>query len=177
MTLSYAIGILGSAVLVSGAAWPAKKVSHPGQSAKNWLFALGNLCMLIYAIAGYRNGGEVFFVFLQVPIGISTVLMMLKANEKMGTVLITVISFALVVWSLFLLENMGTILFVLGLCGISLGYVMTTGTAKRNVMLALGSALIALYSYIVNDWVFLWLNVFFATFSGYYAIRLSSHTQ
>jgi len=38
--------------------------------------------------------------------------------------------------------------------------------------LALGGALIALFSYFEVNWIFFWLNVFFAIFSGYYVYKM-----
>lgn len=60
------LGIGGAGVLVVGAAYPDKKVSHPVKSIKNWLFAVGGLVRLsfsfpknkdyckIYGVAYYR---------------------------------------------------------------------------------------------------------------------------
>ena len=59
------IGVLGSLILVVGAGWPiVKERIHPFKSVKNWLFAVGGLMMLLFAILGYLQGGPVFFVFL-----------------------------------------------------------------------------------------------------------------
>jgi hypothetical protein len=45
------------------------------------------------------------------------------------------------------------------------------GTIRRVLALTLGSALIAIFSYIEASWIFFWLNVFFALFSAYYVAR------
>lgn len=41
MEFSFLIGILGSLVLVTGAAWPIEKTKNPIKSVKNWLFGIG----------------------------------------------------------------------------------------------------------------------------------------
>ena len=51
MDYIFLAGLIGSLTLVTGAAWPEMKVKkHPVKSVKNWLFAIGGLIMLIYAI-------------------------------------------------------------------------------------------------------------------------------
>lgn len=162
-------GLIGSLVLVTGAAWPeSKNVKHPVKSLKNWLFAGGGFIMLLYAIFGYMQGGPIFFLILEILVAISSVLMMLNTPDKIDTPILVVSSLGLIIWSLFLFEGYSTILFILGLCGIGLGYAFQMGTLRRNVALTLGSALIALFSYLSASWIFFWLNVFFAIFSSYY---------
>ena len=166
-------GLAGSLVLVTGAAWPAiKDVKHPMKSTKNWLFAIGGLVMLIYAILGYQQGGSIFFIFLEILVVIASILMMLNTPDIVDTPIITICGLALIVWSLTLFEGYNTIFFIVGLSGIGLGYAFEMGTLRRGVALTLGSALIALFSYIEASWIFFWLNVFFALFSGYYVLRL-----
>ncbi|MBT7703261.1 hypothetical protein HN748_03435, partial [Candidatus Peregrinibacteria bacterium] len=64
--------------------------------------------------------------------------------------------------------------FIFGLLGIALGYALGPATKRGNIALTTGSLLIAVFSYLVADWIFFWLNTFFAIFSGYYAIKLTA---
>ena len=75
--LPFIIGVLGSLVLVTGAAWPElKSITHPAKSIKNWLLAMGALLMLSYTVLGYLGGGPVFFIFLQILAVFASTLMM-----------------------------------------------------------------------------------------------------
>ena len=170
MDYIFLIGLIGSLILVTGAAWPEGK-KHPVQSIKNWLFVIGGLFMLTYSILGYLNGGSVFFVFLQIFIAITTFLMMIDIDDKIDAVVIAISGLGFVGWSLYLLEGYNTVFFIVGLTGIGLGYAFKIGTLRRPVALTLGSALIAIFSYLAASWIFFWLNVFFAIFSGYYVVK------
>ncbi|MDD5739567.1 MAG: hypothetical protein PHO20_02260 [Candidatus Peribacteraceae bacterium] len=165
---TFIIGILGSLLLVIGAAWPDKPVPHPARSTKNWLFAIGGLGMFFYAFLGYLSGGSIFYVFLQVFVMIASLFMMLNVPDAIDTPLIAIAGIGFVIWSLMLFEGFGTIFFILGLCGIGIGYALDTGTLKREACLTAGSILIALFSYLEGNWIFFWLNLFFALFSGWY---------
>lgn len=172
MDYIFLTGLIGSLILVTGAAWPeVKHVKHPAKSFKNWLFAIGGFIMLIYAILGYQQGGPIFFVILEILVVISSVLMMLNTPDKVDTPILTISSLGLIVWSLYLFEGYNTVLFILGLCGIGLGYAFQMGTLRRSIALTLGSVLIASFSYIEASWMFFWLNVFFAIFSAYYIYK------
>ena len=172
MNLPFLVGLIGSLILVTGAAWPEKpSKKHPTKSIRNWLFAIGGFTMLAYSIMGYMAGGPVFFIFLQGLVGISSILMMLNVPDKIDIPILTIASIALIVWSLYLFEGLNTVFFILGLTGIAFGYAMDMGTFKRNFALTLGSVLIAIFSYIEQSWIFFWLNVFFALFSGYYTVK------
>ncbi len=173
MNYIFLTGLIGSLVLVTGAAWPeSKDVKHPIKSAKNWLFAIGGFIMWLYAFLGYQAGGPVFFVLLETLVVIASVLMMLHISDKINTGIITVIGSAFIIWSLYLFEGYNTVFFIIGLTGIGLGYAFEMGTLRREVALTLGSILIAIFSYIEASWVFFWLNVFFAIFSGYYLYKV-----
>ena len=167
-------GLVGALILVLGAAWPeGKDLIRPMRSVKNWLFAIGALTMLVYALLNYYfAGGAVFFVFLQVFIVITSVMMMLNLSDKIDIPIISLAGVGFVVWSLTLFEGYNTIIFILGLVGIGLGYTLEMGTLKRSMALMLGGVLIAIFSYIEANWIFFWLNVFFAVFSGYYVSRM-----
>jgi len=172
MDYIFLTGLLGSVVLVLGAAWPERKIpAHPIKSVKNWLFGVGGLIMLIYAIFGYMQGGPVFFIFLQSLVVIASILMMLNLNDVIDIILISISGAVLIVWSLYLFEGFNTIFFIIGLTGIGLGYAFKMGTVRRSIALTLGSLLIAAFSYIEASWVFFWLNIFFAIFSGYYVMK------
>ncbi|MBU0577414.1 hypothetical protein KJ742_00765 [Patescibacteria group bacterium] len=167
-------GLFGALILVVGAAWPeGKDLKRPMKSVKNWLFAIGAVTMLIYALLNYYfTGGAVFFAFLQGFIVIASVMMMLNLSDKVDIPIISLTGIGFVIWSLTLFEGYTTIIFILGLVGISLGYTLQMGTLKRSTALMLGGALIAIFSYIEANWIFFWLNVFFAVFSGYYVMRM-----
>ena len=172
MDTIFLTGIVGSHILVTGAAWPGDKdVNHPAKSLKNWLFAVGGLTMLAYALLGYFAGGPIFFVILEIFIVVASVFMMLNTPDKIDTPIISLIGIGLIIWSLSLFEGYNTIVFILGLSVIGLGYAFTMGTLRRSVALTLGSILIALFSYIEASWIFFWLNVFFALFSAYYVYK------
>lgn len=169
MTPSFLTGLIGSLILVTGAAWPESKgIKHPVQSLKNWLFAIGGFIMLLYAILGYQQGGPIFFVISEILVAISSILMMLNTPDKINTPIITISGFCLIIWSLFLFKNYNTVFFILGLCGIGLGYSFQMNTLRRSIALTLGSILIALFSYLEASWIFFWLNLFFAIFSTFY---------
>lgn len=172
MNYIFLTGLLGSLVLITGAAWPdIKDVQHPTKSLKNWLFAIGGLIMFFYAFMGYQQGGPIFFVILQIMVGISSILMMLNTPDKIDTPILSISSLGLIIWSLYLFEGYNTVFFILGLSGIGLGYAFQTGSLRRSIALTLGSILIALFSYIEASWIFFWLNVFFAIFSAYYLYK------
>lgn len=172
MTLTFIIGLIGSLILVLGAAWPDNKdVNHPIKSLKNWLFLVGGFVMLLYAVLGFINGGSIFYVFLEILVGIACILMMLNTKDTIDTTVISISGLALIIWSLYLFSGYGTIVFILGLVGISLGYAFQIGSFRRNIALTLGSMLIAIFSYLDASWIFFWLNTFFAIFSGYYLLK------
>lgn len=165
-------GAIGSLILVTGAAWPEiRAVNHPARSAKNWLFATGGALMLLYAIFGYLQGGPIFFMILEILVVIASILMMLNTSDKIDTPIISITGLGLIIWSLYLLEGYNTVFFILGLCGIGLGYAFKMATFRRNFALTLGSAMIALFSYFEKSWIFFYLNIFFAIFSLYYLIK------
>lgn len=168
----FALGILGALILVCGAAYPVKAFSHPIRSTKNWLFASGGFLMLIYAILNYLNGGDIFFVFLQILVNIASVLMMLNTDDRIDTAIISTAGLGLIIWSLTLFKDLSTFLFIFGLIGIAIGYAMKPGSFRRNITLTIGSILIAIFSYLVSDWIFFGLNSIFACFSGYYSWKL-----
>lgn len=173
MTQTFLIGIIGSILLVLGAAWPEKTNTTPIKSIKNWLLAIGGFIMFIYALLGYLQGGPIFFVFLEAMIIIASIMMMIDVEDLIDTIVISISTLALTAWSITLFEGYSTIIFILGLAGIALGYTLKSGTIKRSLALTIGSILIAIFSYMTQSWIFFWLNIFFAVFSCYYVIKLA----
>src|SRR4030042_4870855 len=160
MDYIFIIGLVGSLVLVTGAAWPeAKDVKHPAKALKNWLFAISGFIMLLYAFLGYQQGGPIFFVILEILVAIANILMMLNTPDKIDTPIIAISGLGLIIWSLYLFEGYGNVIFILGLCGVGLGYAFQMATLRRSIALTLGSVLIAVFSYIEASWIFFWLNV------------------
>ena len=70
------VGIIGSLILIIGAALPDPVVQHPIASRKNQFFTIGNACMFTYAVLNYFAGGELLFILLQILIAVSTILML-----------------------------------------------------------------------------------------------------
>lgn len=172
MNITFLTGFIGSLILVTGAAWPITPASHPIKSVKNWIFVAGNIFMFTYAILNFLAGGQIFFIFLQILIMVATILMMVNTPDKFDIAVIGIAGIALIAWSLKLFEGYDTMIFVLGLALLGIGYALDSGTIRQNVVLAAGSITIAVFSYLGASWIFFWLNVFFALFSGYHAARL-----
>lgn len=165
---NFFVGIAGSFILVIGAALPDRAVAHPVLSPKNWCFFVGAVVMFVYSVLNFFAGAPVFFIFLESLVTLASVCMMLKVPEKIDTSLIVVVGIALVLWSLRLFQGFDTVFFIVGLSAVALGYVFAMGTIRREAALTIGSVLIAFFSYLTATWVFFWLNLFFALFSGWY---------
>lgn len=171
MDITFATGLIGSLILITGAAWPETKVKKAWQSVKNWLLGGGGLVMLLYAILQYVEGGSVFFVFLEVLVVVASIFMMFDTSDILDSTVIIALGIGFIIWSLYLFEGYNTIFFIIGLSAIGLGYAFEMGSIRRILALTLGGALIALFSYIEASWIFFWLNLFFAIFSGYYLTK------
>lgn len=172
MNFNFLTGLIGSITLLIGAGCPeSSKIINPLKSVKNWLFAIGGSIMLLYAILGYLQGGSAFFVILEILIVIASVLMMLNIDDKIDVPVISTIGICLIIWSLYLFEDYSTIIFILGLCGVGLGYTFQMASLRRSVALTIGSILITIFSYIEMNWIFFYLNLFFAIFSTYYVFK------
>lgn len=126
--------------------------------------------MLLYAVLGYLNGGPIFFVILEVLVAVASILMMIGTSDKVDVPVIGLSGLALIIWSFTLFEGINTVIFILGLTGVGLGYALDNGTLRRNVALTVGSFLIALFSFVEANWIFFYLNIFFAIFSGYWVL-------
>lgn len=165
-------GFIGSLFLAAGAAWPVPKdFISPAKLTKNWLFMVGNIVMLAYAVLGYLQGGLIFFIFLEIMVIAASVLMMLNTNDRVNAIALAIGGSIFVIWSVRLFDNYSVSFFIIGLSILSIGYALKTGTLRRAAALMFGSVLIALFSYLGAGWIFFWLNVFFAIFSGYYVAQ------
>jgi hypothetical protein len=174
MTPTFLTGLLGSIILVAGAAYPDRPATHPTHSVKNWLFAVGGFLMLVYSWLGWREGGLIFFLILELFINLSSILMMANTPDRFDAPVLSLGALIFIGWSLSLFEGYQTIIFILGLAGIAIGYAMQIGSLRREILLASGSALVALFSYLSASWIFFWLNLFFALFSGYWMWKLTA---
>ncbi|MBN2307073.1 hypothetical protein JXD20_03750 [Candidatus Peregrinibacteria bacterium] len=167
-------GLTGALTLVVGAAWPEEK-GKALDSTKDWLFAFGALFMLAYAMLNYFfAAGSIFFILLELMVIVASVLMMLDTSDRIDTMVLTLFGLAFIVWSVLLYEGINTIYFIIGLTGVSLGYAFDMGSIRRFLALTVGSILIAIFSYLVGDMIFLGLNAFFALFSAYYLVKILS---
>jgi hypothetical protein len=166
MDLRFLIGLLGSIILVIG-------VITTVPTRKDRLFAIGNACMFVYALLGYLQGGPIFFLILQIFIAVSTLCMLLNVPDKYDTPTLALVGLALVVWSLSLFQGYSTAIFVVGLVLLGIGFAMDTGTVKREVALMVGSVVIAFFSYLMRDWIFVGLNTLFAFFSLLNIVRMN----
>jgi len=158
MDLRFAIGLVGSIILVTGVITPVLRW-------KDLLFATGNACMFAYALIGYLTGGPIFFLILQIFIALSTLCMIFKVPDAYDTPILAVAGIGLVAWSLSLFEGYSTAIFVIGLALLGIGFALEGGTLRREVALMLGSIVIAVFSYLMVDWIFFGLNAVFAFFS------------
>jgi len=173
MNLAFITGILGSLILVVGAACPEPKNKvHPTKSLKNWLLAIGGIIMFIYALLNFQQGGQIFFVILEILVVIASIMMMLDTKDTIDSIIIALSGIGLLIWSLILFEDHSTVIFILGLTGVGLGYVFKMATLRRIIALTLGSTLIAIFSLIEANWIYFWLNTFFAIFSAFYLIKI-----
>lgn len=173
MDFTFAVGIVGSLVLVTGAAWPEpKKKTIPVKSIKNWILALGSLVMFLYALLGYLQGGSIFFIFLQILVIISNILMMLDTDDRIDMAVIGLCGTGLIIWSMTMFQGISTVVFILGLIGIGFGNAFQMKTLRRNVFLTMSRSIIAVFSYMQANWIFFWLNIFFSLFAGYHLVKM-----
>ena len=128
--------------------------------------------MATYSTLNYLAGGPIFFIFLQALVILSSIFMMLDVDDRIDSTVTIVAAIGLIIWSFYLSQGYETLIFILGLVGIALGYELKGGTLKREFALIAGSVMIALFSYLSATWIFFWLNVFFALFSGWEAWRI-----
>ena len=166
------VGTIGLLILAIGAAWPVERTTEPMLSRKNIFFAIGNIFMFGYSLMNYFEGGSIFFILLQTLIIVSTILMFLKTDDKLDAAILACIGAALTTYALFLFQDFTTVIFVLGLVILGIGFAFDMLSMWRQVALTAGSVLIAIFSLIEGNQIFLWLNVVFAAFSGFHALRM-----
>ena len=178
MDLNFFIGLLWSIILVIGAARPEpKKVIKPIQSTKNRLFFMGAIFMLTFSWLGYYNGWSIFFFILEIFMILSSILMMLGTKDKINTLILSASGLALIIRSWFLFQWYSTMIFIIWLIGIWLGYAFKMGSIRREGALVLWSLLVALFSFLEPNRIFFRLNIFFALFSSYYLVKAIQNNQ
>ena len=163
--IAFMTGVLGGTILVAGAAVREGKV-------KNALLGAGTVFMFVYALMNFWAGGTVLFVFFESLALLATLLMVIDLSDKWDTLILGTGGLILVGLSLAFSQTPTTLFFIVGLTGVSLGYALKEGTVKRHVAFTLGAALICLFSYFEANWIFFWLNVFFAGFSGWHFYKV-----
>lgn len=169
----YLVGILGAFVLIAGYAYPVKEYTHALKSPKNLLLAGGGFLMLLYSILNYIFlEGALFFIFLQVLINGASILMLINVPEKISIPIISIAALTLIIWSYQIEQSLSTYWFIFGLSIIAIGYVLKSGTWRRNASFCIGSLCVAAFSFLVPDWIFFGLNSVAAMFSGFYTLQL-----
>ena len=178
MTYITRIGIVWGILRVLGAAYPIEKTNIPTRSIKNRLFTVGESIILVYVtLSYYLAGGSIFFIFLQIFAVIACILMMLDTDDRLDMGIIIWSGLTLLIWSFFLFEWYSTVIFILWLSLLGLGYASTMDSLRRNIALLLGSTLIALFSYGEANRIFFWINVLFAGFSLYHTLLFIHHKR
>lgn len=170
MNSIFLIGTLGAVITVLGVAWPSPKHTSSPYCTKNYVFAVGNSLMFAYAVLQYTQGGTLFFVLLECLVVIATILMFASKSDTINTYILTLSGAVFVGWSLYISKDVYTILFIIGLTILCLGYSFTINTLRRYVAFTVGSLCIAIFSYLEANWIFFALNIFFAVFSGWYLL-------
>jgi hypothetical protein len=172
MDVNFLIGLIWSLILVTWAARPEpKKAIKSVQSTKDRLFLIWACVLTIFARLWYYNWWSIFFFILEIFVIISSILMMLDTNDTFDTIVLAISWLGLVIRSLYLFEGYTTIIFIAWLIFIGLGYAFKMWSIRREAALVLGSALVALFSYLQPNRIFFRLNIFFALFSAYYLIK------
>lgn len=172
MEITASIGLIATIFLVIGALYPIEKVEKPVYSVKNWIFTVGSLIMLGYAIAGYLAWWGIFFIYLELLIALACLLMMLDIDDRRDGSIILLLGIGLLIRGFLSSQWPNITLFTVAFIVLGLGYVFDMNSIRRYVGLTLWGALIALASYAAGGWTFFWLNLFFAIFSLYYTIIL-----
>lgn len=166
------LGILGGVVLVIGSAWPSTKdLHHPLMSIKNWLLFLGAIFLFGFAFIDFLSGtGTVLFVLLEGLAIVASILMMLDTNDRLDAALLSISTLALIGLSFWMNTSLETLWFIIGLLGVGIGYALTP-SIWRDTSFIIGSLMLTYFSYLGSNWIFFWLNLFFALFSGYYVLK------
>lgn len=172
MDYSFWLGIIGSLILVSGAAWPIpRKLKNARASTKDRLLLIWSLIMFLFALIWYYNWSSIFFVILEILVIISCVLMMSNTNDRVDATVLSVSWIALVIRSLYLFQWYTTIIFIIWLVVLGLWYAFDTWSLRRDIALTVWSIFVALFSLLEPNRIFFWLNLFFAIFSWYYLVK------
>ncbi len=173
---TFLTGVIGAILIVLGSALPEKRErKEPHKSIKSWLFSIGTLVLLLYAVLNYFEGGPIFFIFLEILLIIASFLMMLNTDDRDDTIIITITGAVFLIWSIILFESYTNIAFIIGLTTIAYGYAYAEGSIRRTIALTVGGLMIAIFSYTERSWIFFWLNTFFFLFSGYYLLLAILH--
>lgn len=158
--MNQVIGIIGSIILLLASSFHYSK-----KSIKKYLFTLGNLCMFAYALFNFIDGGSIFFIYLQILINFSSLLLWLNMNDKYDQPLILGLGGLLTYLALDINLDFLTLLFVIGIITLALGFSTDTKKPTHNIFLFAGSMLIAIFSFYHKDLIFFTLNLFFSIFS------------
>ena len=154
------IGVLGSIVLLL-----ASGLHYSKKNIKKYLFTIGNLLMFAYAILNFIDGGSIFFIYLQILINFSSLLLWLNIKDKYDQPLVLSLGAILTYFALTINLDYLTLTFVIGIITLALGFSTDTKKPTHNLFLLAGSLLIAIFSFFQKDLIFLILNAFFALFS------------
>lgn len=158
--MNQVIGLIGSAILVF-----ASSLHYSKKSIKKYLFSFGNLCMFAYSLLNFIDGGSIFFIYLQILINFSSLLLWLDIKDKYDQPLVLSLGALLTYFALTIHLDYLTLTFVIGIITLALGFSTDTKKPTHNLFLFAGSLLIAIFSFIQKDLIFLILNAFFALFS------------
>ncbi len=173
MTLTTILWIIWGVILIIGSARNEKKNTHtPLKSTKNWLFTAGAIFMLMYAILWYvQDNSSIFFIFLEGFVLIACILMMLDTDDSFDVRFLGSLWLVLIATSLAISMSTDTLRFISGLIAIALGYTFKPCTLRRDAALTIGSILIVIFSFIGDNRIFFWINIFFAFFSAFYRMK------
>lgn len=162
------LGILGSLVLTVGAALPeasSKKVASY-KVPKNLILSLGNLMIITYAILNYLiSDASPLYVFLEGLILLATIFMLLDIPDRVEIPAVIIATLAALGLSFWWSQDLSVWWFVLGLGGVSLGFILPPTGSIRSIAFTVGSGFICIFSFLHSDWVFFGLNLAFALVS------------
>lgn len=150
MSLSFIIGVVGAVCTVIGAGWPDKVPKKPRFSVKNRLFFVGNTLVFCYSVLLAREGGTVFFLYLESVVMLGTILMMTTIPKIYNVIATSVLGLFFVFRVLLGTQDRQTLIFVVGLTGLTIGFVSPAATLQREGALTLGSIGVAIYSYVTS---------------------------
>lgn len=88
--------------------------------------------LLIDSVLNYLTSSPVFFVFLEAFIVFDAVLMFIGVPDNIDGPLVGTVGLAFIALSIYLFSGYETIIFVLGMIGVGLDYVLDTGVRKTR---------------------------------------------